>query len=417
MQNRSKLCIVMLAVLLLVLPLLISCGSDEETPGATVTVISPKPVEIIIGNLTDKTGASSNAMGIIDNALEDAVEYFNRENLIPGVDLKVITYDGEYNPSRDISGYEWLKEKGADLIWTPVPATPVTLKSRADSDKMVIFTAPASRDALQPSGYVFSVGSYPQHEAYTLLQWIADNDPDFPTDRPAKIGGTGWPTPYIQSLIEGAEEYAKAHSDKYEWAGGYATTGITWNWGYEAEKLKDCDYVIPPTILNAFVKDYRKAGYEGKIIGMDAHLAFYSMIDDAHLWDELDGSLFLRASRWWNEEGEIINLTKQLLAENYPNSEEEVMDRGCGYLAIGNAYQVLDIIRNAVAAVEPENFDSQALYEAAESYSLIIDGIERYSFGEDKRTAVDYVGVYRLSGAEKEMIRVDAEWYPIIRSL
>ncbi|NQT73005.1 MAG: ABC transporter substrate-binding protein [Chloroflexi bacterium] len=83
----------------------------EPTSTATQELVT-----ITIGNLSDLTGVSSNAMGVVNIALEDTVEYYNERNLIPGVELEVITYDGQYNPSNDIPGYEWLKELAEPIV-------------------------------------------------------------------------------------------------------------------------------------------------------------------------------------------------------------------------------------------------------------------------------------------------------------
>ncbi len=403
-----------LVVLLLVLPLLVACGDSEEKTEPTGPVTSPEPVEIIIGNLTDKTGASANALAPIDMALADAVAYYNDENMIPGVKLKVIEYDGAYKPSNDIPGYEWLKERGADLIFTNVPATPISLKSRVNRDKMVLFTSGGNRETITPPGYIFIPAILPEENAYTLLKWVSEKDPDFPTDRPAIIGGAGWSTPYNYALHDAMEEYAEAYPDKFQWAGSY-TIDLGFNWQTEIEALKDCDYVMLPIAMVNFIKQYRQAGYTGKFIGSSAQLAFLYSIRDARVWDEFDGTLFVLPSGWWNEDTAIINLTKELLFKNHPDSAEEIMQDGNAYIAIDLINQILEIIAAAVETVGPENFDSQALYDAAQSYSQTVDGVVHASFTETKRTSMDYLGVYEARAAQEDLFRVDEEWYPVVR--
>ena len=82
---------------------------DKTLPVDDITHI--KDVVITIGNLTDVTGPASNALTVITMSLEDTAEYYNKQYLIPGVTFEVITYDGQYDPSRDIPGYEWLMER------------------------------------------------------------------------------------------------------------------------------------------------------------------------------------------------------------------------------------------------------------------------------------------------------------------
>ena len=421
-RASSRTEIIVVLVLFLLMPLLASCSDDNgdsaqplAVPSEPVdeTVPPPEPVKITIGNMTDITGPSSNAMTVITKALEDMVEYYNDQNLIPGVELEVISYDEQADPSRDIPGYEWLKKNGADLIFTPIPFALTTLGPRANRDEFVLFASTGDTNAIDPPGYVFSLGTIPQHEAITLLKWIAENDPDFPKDRPAKIGGAGWTEGYSSSWFAGAEAYAKAHPNQYEWIGGHLTN-FTFTWGSEVEALKDADYVYPGVVLNSFVREYRAAGHTGKFIGTSAQTAFFGMIYRSDLWDEIDGSLFILPARWWNEEGTMIELVNDLVQKKYPGDIEEIKQQGMSYLAGVTVYFMLGIIADTVEAVGPENFNSRALYEAAESFSMTVDGIPRYSFGEDKRWMIDQYAVFEASGTDEDLFRVDPEWLPVV---
>jgi len=409
---------ILVAIMLMALPLLVACGGDDgKTPAPTPTAEpTSEPVTITIGNLSDLTGPSANPMEYINMALDDLVEYYNENNLIPGVRLEVVTYDGQMDPARDIPGYEWLIEKGADLIFTPIPATPVTLKSRVDSDKVVLFSMAADKDEILPPGYVFNLGTIPQYDAYTLLKWIAENDWDYKTNGPAKVGGVDWNNAHGGALLSAMEKYCSAHPDQFEWEGGYLTN-YSFDWGAEVEALRNCDYVYPGIIMQSFVKQYREAGCtEAKFLGSDTQAAFFVMVDDAKLWDEIDGMFFLKFSRWWNEEGEIVNLAKKLLYENHPDEAESIIRSGVGYLAMNQIYPMLSIIANAAEMVGPQNLDSQVLYDAATSFVLTTDGIQLLSFGEEKRDAVDAYTMYEARGTDEDIFRLHDEWYPTVRN-
>lgn len=428
MQKTAKVGIIALAMLFLTIPLLAACGGGDDDEGQTAAPTAPatgqptapptqKPTEkvtITIGNLTDVTGASAAAHEVINMALDDLVEYYNENDLIPGVELKVITYDQQLDPSRDIPGYEWLREKGADVIFTGNVSTPVTLKPRLDKDKFVLFAATANPEDLVPPGYLFSVGSVSRNRALTLLKWIAENDWDYGTKGPAKIGYVDWDSGNAQQLEAALKEYCQVHPDQFEWIGGHLAPVSTFSWGPEVEAVKDCDYVWPPTIMLNFVKEYRSAGHAAKLMGVDDHLAFISLIDDANMWDEIDEMLFIKASRWWNDEGELIDQTKKILFEKHPDSAEGIMRQGVGYIAMENLFMVVDIIAGAVEAVGPENFDSETLYEAAQSYAPTIDGIEGFwSFGAAKRYANNYQAMYEARAADKTVFRLHTEWLPL----
>ncbi len=162
------------------------------------------------------------------------------------------------------------------------------------------------------------------------------------------------------------------------------------------------------------MNEYRSAGYSGKFIGTDVHTTYIGLIDDADLWDEINGMLFVLPNRWWNEEGTLIDLINQIVYEYHsPEEAEHFINSGSAYLAAHQIYQMLEIIREAVGSVGPESFNSQALYEAATAFTLDIDGVDRYSFDETKRTSTDYVGIYEANAAEEDLLRVDPEWLPI----
>ena len=422
MKKLAILLVPFLALGLILNSIACESGGEEATlapvaqPSSTITSepqVILEPVEITIGNLTDITGVSANAQIFINMALDDLVEYYNSENLIPGIELEVITYDGQLDPSKDITGYEWLKERGADLIYTGIPDTPLTLKAIVDKDKMPLFAASGYQEQLDPPGYVFVLGTIPEHQAYTILNWIAENDWDYELNGPAKIGGASWTDGYSESFIAAMEKYSEAHPNQFEWVGGYLTN-FTFTWGPEVEALKDCDYVFPCVMPIAFIKEYRSVNDTAKFIGTDPHAAFFSLINDVQLWDEIDGTPFIRGGApWWNEDEELMNLTKKLLYENHPGEAEEIIQAGFGYTAVsGIFYPMLDMIADAVEAVGAENFNSQALYNAAISYSLEIDGVERSGFTETKRYALSNYMIYRASAADEDIVRADENWIP-----
>ena len=398
-----------------------ACDSSDEAPvsdgvvvdesqqtGEQSTIPEQEELVITIGNLTDVTGPSSNAMSIIDMALDDLVRHYNTNNVIPSVRLKVIQYDGQMDPSKTIPGYQWLKERGADLIYSAVPAVALTLEPLVNDEEIIMFAMSPVNPAIEPPGYVFATGPPSDHEVLTLLKWIAENDWDYQTDGPAKIGGASWDDPRSQAAINAMERYAEVHPDQFEFVGGYLTN-FTFTWGPEVEALKDCDYLYPPGIMATFVKEYRDAGHTAKLFGAGSHFSFLNMIDDAGLWDEIDGMLVASLNPYWNEEDEMVTLAKQLLNENHPDEAEKIMRMGWTYTSIQNLYIMLDIIARAVESSGPENFDSQALFKAAISYSLTVEGVPRFSYSETKRYLYNYFGIYEARSAQEDLIRIDPE--------
>ena len=392
-------------------------GNHEVNPTGT-SPVAKQDVTITIGNLTDQTGVAAEPMSYIEMALDDVVKYYNDNNIIPGVKLKVADYDEKYDPAKDIPGYEKLKQEGADFIWTPVPAAVPVLQPRANREGYVLFTATANMEKEElEGGYVFSLGITPEYEAYTLLKWIAENDEDFPHDRPAKVGAAAWDDGYNNLLFKAAKDYVNAHPDQYEWDTTFLTA-FSFNWATQAEELKDCDYVFVPTPPHIFMRDFRNAGGKAKFLGSDVPLAFINFFSKADLWEEVDGALFIRSSRWYNESGSIIDLTNRLLDEYHPAQDAaSIRGQGCGYISVKHHYLMLDIVRKAIEASGPENFDSRALYDAATAWSFEYEGIPDFdTFDQTKRIAQNYYAVYEAKADQENIIRSHTEWLPQVTS-
>ena len=397
----------------------ITCGGGEQSPSEShnhlPTAISPtstpEAVTITIGNLTDVTGVASNATEILTMALEDTVDYYNERDKIPGVKLEVRTYDCQYDPAKDIPGYEWLKNQGADLIWSPVAQTGITLKPILEADKMVMILMSPSQEAFDPPGWVFAMGQARYDEQmYTLLDWIAENDPDFPKDRPAKMGGAMLNEAAGQAVLESAESYARNNSE-YEWAGSYLVH-FTFQWDSQAEALKDCDYVFPAVPPQSFVKDYHEAGGKGIYLGPYALAAFMAEVDKLDLWDEMDGTCIISPFRWWTDDTEYGRLTTLILHDNHPSQSHEIMRAGAGYITVQPVVMLLEAIRETVEMVGPQNFSSEDLYNHLQSFSMTVDGC-RHSFSETKRTSNDFLNIHRFDAERKDLFLAHEGWIPI----
>lgn len=406
MSSRNTLGFIVLAILLLILPVLAACGGNgDDTEEGPATPPGPEPRVITIGNHTDLTRVPSNVTIEVTMALEDIAQHYNDHEIIPGVTFDVISYDGQYNPANDVPGYQWLKGQGADLIFTTPPRTAVSIKSMAQKDKMVVITTSATKEAIDPPGWVFGIGGPLSEEMiYTLLQWLQANDPDFPQDRPARIGGAFWEEAGMGSVLQGARQYCMAHPAQYVWVYGELTE-MKMSWAPEVAALKDCDYVFPNPIMTSFVKEFREAGGTARFLGTSAPLLFIDQIDAMGLWGEIDGSLFALSNFWRNDEAEIIDFLIALVNEYHPDQFDELFNEGIGYGIGQQIYVMFKLIEETVAAVGAENFSSEALYETAQSFSFVQDGYT-HSLSATKRISGDAMAVYEARAAGEDIFRL-----------
>ena len=183
MKSGWKRGMACLLSLVLVTVFLLGCGGGGEGGKVTIT----------IGELTDFTGSAAPAVKSIHYVIEDIAKYYNEENLIPGVKVKIAAYDTRLDPSRDLPGYDWCKEHGAKVVITLFPQNADALKAFAERDKVVIAAMNGSTATFEPPGWVFCSTTLSAWGMKTMLQWI--NETDWKGPGIPKLGLVAWDEP------------------------------------------------------------------------------------------------------------------------------------------------------------------------------------------------------------------------------
>jgi len=393
-------------------------GSDAFMRGDYIVVSSAEEVIFKIGHVTDFTGPASEAMINVNYSIEDLTRYYNAENLIPGVTMEVIHYDNQYDTSRDIPAYEWLRERGAQIIITGLPPVPVTLKTFVDDDKFMLFSMNNNTELVEPPGYVYTMNVPHPCFAQTVLKWAEDNDPNFPTGRKVKLGGAGWVGPYQAGLQQGLTNLATAYPDTYEVVGLYQTMyAVTWD--AEVAALLDCDYIIPPSTsygMTSFITQYRAAGGQATFVTSDAHPSYLGMAIAACGWDAIDGTLGCFVNGWWNDAGfQIVDLA-QTLVHAYHDNAEEIIAAGMGYIG---SFHLNSVVLTMLAGYL-NSLDNKADYSGegfntfASTFSGEWTGYEPWAYTATKRWPFDYVGLYLWSETVGTLTRHATEWLPAV---
>ena len=396
-------------VLTLIAALCLGCAGPSE-----------EEVIIRIGQITDLTGISSPSLLPLNYAVEDAAKYYNDEGLIPGVEIKIVTYNEQSDYSREVPGYDWVRERGAQIIITLLPTTGEILKPFSDKDKVPLAALGGSMDLVEPPGWQFWFNAPPSHEIRTFLKWISENDWDWETKGPAKIGFAAWEAPYQIELKETLEEYCQDHPEQFQWVGGYLVPIGTPTWAGEVEKLKDCDYIVRGAIAQAtgaFVREFQARGYTTTYIGGSAVTSFRGFIVDFCGWEALDGALTTSVCPWWSETSAIVDLAKTILDRYRHDEAEDMIHAGTGYLGgFHNMLEILEIVQAAIEEVGAENFDSQAFYNAAMNFKTagpLWEGYPEWSFTETKRYLADHVMIYEWSAEAEDLVAVSG-WLPFV---
>jgi ABC-type branched-subunit amino acid transport system substrate-binding protein len=377
-----------------------------------------EPVTITIGELTGLTGIASSALIPVHYAMMDVARYYNDEKLIPGVKIKVVAYDNKSDPARDVPGYAWCKERGAELIIAPLSTTAEILTHFAEKDKLPIMALASTMLAIEPPGWVFNTSCPPRYETNTLLRWVSEEHWDY-TKGIHKFGLVGWNLPNVVEIETAIKEYCQAYPDKFEWVGSFLAPAGTMAWSSQVEELKDCDYICTTgSPMATFMKQFQSAGYSATFLGVSAASAYRSSLVDELGYEALDGTLFANESLWWNESTPIVDLAKELLYRYHDSSEaEEIMNAGSGYVgATQQMVAVLEILSQAVAEVGAENFNSQAYYDAALKYKTegsMWEGYPQWGFSQTKRYLTDHMVIYEFSAEAQDLVRVSG-WVPLV---
>ena len=396
--KRATACFMVLA---LVAVLCLGCGDHERK----------EQVTIVIGESIDLTGPASPAEIPVREVIEDIVRYYNEESLIPGAKIKVATYDNQFNPGRDLPGYEWCKNQGAKVIIGVHDLTAETLKPFAERDKVPVATVSYTDFAATPPGWVFIFSSHTTYQICTLLKWISEERWDYSKGLP-KIGFYGWREAMNIHMEKTMREYCQAHPDKFEWVGGFMTPVGTTSCAGEIKKLKDCDYICPWFMAGAFfMRDFRARGYAATFISDSGNVGYYEFYIDLCGWEVLDGVLTTNIVPWWNEQSPAVDLIKQVVNRYHPG---QARMRASYEGAFHLIYSFFEVLRQAVKEVGAEGFNGQAFYNAAVKFKVKWEGLPEWGFSDTKRYLIDNVAVHEWRANVEDMVRV-SDWLPLVK--
>ena len=406
MRHISKLVLALLLLSLLASASWLSCGGNVGE-GVTIT----------IGEITDLTGPASPATVTLHWAMVDLVRYYNEENLIPGVRLKLATYNNNLDPARDIPAYNWCREQGAEVILGVIASTAEILKPFAENQKTPVITVSVTAPLLDPPGWVFCIAAPFADQYSTFLKWISENHWDYGAKRRVpKVGIVGWREASGIDKEHSIKNYCQAHPDKFKYVGSVMAPAGTMSYGGEIEVLKECDYIcIADTIVGIPNRDFLARGYHPTVIIDSAGPAFKGFAVDVAGWEAMDGTLCIETQRCWWDPSPVVELARQILHRYHPDKEQEWIDAGSSY---GGGFITqsifLEMIRHAVEQVGAENFNGQAFYDASLDFELQYEGHPRWYFTETERTCIHDVAIIEFSAEAKDMIRV-SDWMPLVK--
>ncbi|MEC9347768.1 MAG: ABC transporter substrate-binding protein [Pseudomonadota bacterium] len=110
--------------------------------------------EIVIGQMTDRTGPTANVGGPVGDAVLDYVKLVNSKGGIMGHTVRVLEVDNQYKVPPAVEGYQRMKAEGAVLVG--FFGTPITQALTADITKdMIPATSPGFGTAVSADGAAY----------------------------------------------------------------------------------------------------------------------------------------------------------------------------------------------------------------------------------------------------------------------
>ena len=407
MSYKRKLVIALSVVSLLLAALCLGCGGGNGKGEKT----------IVVGMVTDFTGPTAPALKPGYLASQDIINYVNKEDPIPGARLKLVAYDQQWNPARDIPAYDFLKERGASVIVVSSSSTAETLKAFLERDKVAIWSTYSTKIQVEPAGWIFASVPPCPVEVKTLLDYVSKQwDYEFKGRKP-RLGCVGWAFPGALEYDDGTTQYCQAHPDAFDYVGMAVAPVGTTMWHSELERLRQCDYILLGTVAPAgstFLAQFRSKGYTANILTTQTCWGFTEIMEKTCGKEALDGTLSI-VYLPWEYPCFFTDLAKKLLYDKHPGEADDVIRSGLGYSGGGvfNMALCIDILREAVKEVGAENFNGQAFYNAAVKFKMTPEGFSELTLADGVRYALRDEMIWQYSAESGGLVKL-TDWLPLM---
>jgi len=392
MQNRiireKKLGITILTIALTALLLVTACAPGPA-PQAKEKVVE-------IGAMVALTGPAGGPTSYSFYSLQDYLDYFNEQESIPGVTLKLIWVDTATQEPREISAYRRFVERDIPLMITIIDSEKFGPWTERDEIPMI---AQALTEAIMyPPGWIY--GIYPTWaESYAVwCEWILEN---WEEDRPPKVvvmGPDGVAGPHA---IEPARSYVENLGIEMlpsEFVIGYAPLDTSTELLRIADRGADYVYILPLwSLASIILRDAERLGLIGKIQfgGMDNTQGVQML---KQVGAPAEGYISPRTGPWYDEtEIPGIKLMQDLRLK-YGRPFDFAGDDQNGTVT---AMVACEAVKRALEEVGYENLDGRAIKEALDSFKdFDCDGIKQITYTPEDHRGWNKARMYEVIDGE-----------------
>ncbi|MCX5999050.1 MAG: ABC transporter substrate-binding protein [Chloroflexi bacterium] len=362
-----RLILVILVLVVVAVPALVGCGGGGTSTSNT---------EIRIGLETDLTGPANSSIQPVYAGMQDYLKEAEAANTIPGVTVKIITYDQRSDYSRIPAGYVWLKGQGVKAIMFPSPTDIDMMATKFATDDIVALGTTTLTSWLN-NPWCFGMASTMQTSSARCMKWIMDNWDYTGKGRNPKVGFIGVvgsvPT---QAHQEGVETYIAAHPGKFDYLGSAMVPSSTSTFAGEIAKFASCDWIFEyfyQTTITTFVREARARGYKGNIMATSAAMPGYWNLVRAAMSanpKDLYGCYHVHYEPWC-EDCAFATFWKSMISK-YRSADYVATEGQSPSYATGIAWALwlVDVLKRAVATVGADKVDGAAIRVAAEATNM-----------------------------------------------
>lgn len=201
MRNRiagRKWLGIILALGLTALLLFTACAPASSPDGEKV---------LELGLMASITGPASSASQYAVRGAEEYIRYYNEEEGIPGVTVKLVWADTGHFVAQGLSTYNRWIERGIPLWMCVLVDETMTIKPLAERDKTPFLTFAISEKAMYPPGWVYSIYPTDAERFAVWCDWIMAN---WKEDRPPRVVMMGPDMAYGRSAQAQGTKYAES---------------------------------------------------------------------------------------------------------------------------------------------------------------------------------------------------------------
>lgn len=403
-NGLSKIVLLLVGLLLISTSVLAGCGTASEG-------------RVVVGFLGDFTGASAATCEELKKGMDDYLRVMNETEPIPGVEIRVITFDSRLEYARVKPGYLDLRNRGSDIILNYNSMYTVQIWEDHQKDKLPSFCFNNEPEVIGKD-YMFSFSNDYQTEAAAIGEWLVKDWWELREEtQPIHIGYIGILGLRSESQMgDVLQSQANASPDKMKLTRVAIPAGAASGFVTEINRLKNAnvDVIVVNLVgpaMASFLNEARLRGYTGEFFGTTiSFMGFWNLVR-ASMTDlaAVDGVRAIHAQMLWTDDTTFMTEISTALTSFRSGGDLERLSSSTSYPS-GYMFMMIlaELIRHAADKVGPENVNGEALWAAAKEIEIDIPGWgEKFKLDEETNIMHRHFRIIEYRHAQDKWFQVE----------